>query len=263
VALAQGAVRLDFALAALFVALSLQVGVNFANDYSDGVRGTDQKRVGPQRLVGSGLVPPRRVLAAAVLSLALAGIVGLGLAYGRHSWALIIVGAFCLLAAAGYTGGPFPYGYYGFGELMVFLCFGLVAVVGTTYVEIGRVVPESFLAAAGPGLAAAALLAVNNLRDEEGDRRAGKKTLAVRLGATRGRQLYIALLAGSLLSVVGLALWRPGALLGEAAAPLAYRAIKNSSLAGSPGAMISALVDTGRMLAVIGIGVGAGLYLWR
>src|SRR5579859_2519312 len=161
------------ALLALLVALALQIGVNYANDYSDGVRGSDQKRVGPVRLVAAGLAPARQVLVAAWVSFFVAGCFGLVLAVVT-SWWLVLVGVTCVAAAWFYTGGPKPYGYHGFGELFVFVFFGVVAVAGTAFVQMGRLSWLGLLASIPPGLLACALLMVNNLRDIRSDTTAGK-----------------------------------------------------------------------------------------
>ncbi|MGH3733271.1 MAG: 1,4-dihydroxy-2-naphthoate polyprenyltransferase [Acidimicrobiales bacterium] len=179
----------------LLIALSLQVATNYANDYSDGVRGTDEKRVGPFRLTASRLVPARQVRRAAYLGFALACVEGLWLA-SRTSWWLVAIGATAVLAGWFYTGGPRPYGYYGFGELFVFVYFGLVATVGTAYVQHLNVPSKAWWLGVAAGFMACALLEANNLRDVEGDRAAGKRTLAARLGRQRGSWLYVICVAG-------------------------------------------------------------------
>jgi 1,4-dihydroxy-2-naphthoate octaprenyltransferase len=181
---------------ALVVSLALQVGVNYANDYSDGVRGTDDIRVGPARLVASGLAQPKHVKRAAFLAFAVAGLAGLALVAVTNWW-LIFVGIAAVLAAWYYTGGKHPYGYMGFGELFVFVFFGLVAVVGTAYVQLEDLTTLSWVAAVPVGLLSVALLVVNNLRDIPGDTAAGKRTLAVRLGDRRTRSLYVACVVGA------------------------------------------------------------------
>lgn len=174
---------------ALLVALALQIGVNYANDYSDGVRGTDDDRVGPIRLVGSGLAKPEAVKRAAFLSFFVAAFAGLILS-ARTEWYLLIIGALAIIAAWTYTGGPKPYGYQALGEISVFIFFGLVATLGTYFVQVGSISWPVILAAISMGLLATAILNVNNLRDLERDARSGKRTLAVRLGAARTRTLY-------------------------------------------------------------------------
>src|SRR4051794_20810813 len=184
--------RLGYALLALLVAVSLQVAVNYANDYSDGVRGTDADRVGPLRLVGWGVAAPAEVRRAAVLSFLVAAVAGLVLAL-LVAWWLVLVGAACMVAAWYYTGGRSPYGYRGLGEVSVFVFFGLVATVGTTYVQAGEVTTASVFAGIGCGALACAILVANNLRDIPTDTAAGKQTLAVRLGDRRTRLFYVGL----------------------------------------------------------------------
>jgi len=181
-------------LGALAVALLLQIGVNFANDYSDGVRGTDVHRVGPQRLTASGKAKPRTVLIVALVFFALAAAAGLALVIVSQQWWLLAVGAAAILAGWFYTGGKRPYGYYGLGEVFVFLFFGLVATAGTTYVIVGTVTIESWLGGAATGLLACAALMVNNIRDISQDRTAGKRTLAVLLGDRVSRIVYAVLM---------------------------------------------------------------------
>ena len=189
---------------AMVVALALQVGVNYANDYSDGIRGTDEERVGPLRLVGSRVASPRAVKAAAFASFGVAAAVGLVLA-ATTAWWLVAVGAVCVLAAWYYTGGSRPYGYSGLGEVMVFVFFGLVAVVGTTYVQTETWSLDAVYAAVGVGALASAILVANNLRDIPTDAEVGKRTLAVALGDKRTRLLYATLLDVPVVAVVVLA----------------------------------------------------------
>jgi 1,4-dihydroxy-2-naphthoate octaprenyltransferase len=177
------------AVLAAVVALALQVGTNYANDYSDGIRGTDEDRVGPVRLVASGLKTAGEVKRAAILAFGLAAAAGLVLA-AVASWWLLLVGAASIAAGYLYTGGPRPYGYAGLGELFVFVFFGLVATVGTAYVQLERITGLAVLAAVPVGLLAVAMLVVNNLRDIAGDEVSGKRTLAVRLGAPATRLVY-------------------------------------------------------------------------
>ncbi|WP_027860639.1 1,4-dihydroxy-2-naphthoate polyprenyltransferase [Marmoricola sp. URHB0036] len=193
------------ALLALVVSLLLQVGVNYANDYSDGVRGTDDARVGPMRLVGSKAATPRAVKTAAFLSLGGAGLVGLVLA-ATTAWWLVGVGLLCILAAWFYTGGSRPYGYMGLGEVMVFVFFGLVAVIGTTYVQTQSFELPALYAGIGIGALACAILVANNLRDIPTDKRAGKRTLAVALGDDRTRHLYGLLVDLAVVALIGVAL---------------------------------------------------------
>lgn len=182
------------ALLALIVSLSLQVGVNYANDYSDGVRGTDANRVGPVRITASGLATPASVKAAAFISFGIGAVAGFALAM-MSSWWLIAVGLTSILAAWGYTGGKNPYGYIGLGELFVFIFFGVVATVGTFYVQTERITLDSILASIPMGAFACALLAINNIRDRALDAPAGKKTLAVRLGDRKARYFFVLLIA--------------------------------------------------------------------
>ena len=182
------------ALACLAVAVFLQIGVNFANDYSDGVRGTDKFRSGPKRLTASGAAKPRTVLTVALVFFALAAAAGLVIVWRTGYWWLIAVGAVCILASWFYTGGKRPYGYAGLGELFVFVFFGIVATAGTTFVLAGTVTVESWLAGAAAGFIACAVLMVNNIRDLAQDKLAGKRTLAVRLGDWPARIAYAVLL---------------------------------------------------------------------
>jgi len=201
------------ALLALGVALALQVGVNFANDYSDGVRGTDLDRVGPLRLTASGAARPGQVKLAAFSAFGVAAVLGLALCVVTGHWWLLAVGAACILAAWYYTGGRRPYGYLGLGEVGVFVFFGLVATLGTTYTQADRVTWPAVLGAVGVGLIACALLMVNNLRDIPTDAVAGKRTLAVRLGDRRARRVYAAMVLVPVLLGMACAFWSPWALL--------------------------------------------------
>ncbi|AZZ49599.1 1,4-dihydroxy-2-naphthoate polyprenyltransferase [Rathayibacter rathayi] len=178
------------ALLCLAVSLALQIGVNYANDYSDGVRGTDASRVGPSRLTGSGAAKPKQVLTVALVFCGIAAVAGLALTALSGHWWFLIIGAAAIAAAWFYTGGRRPYGYLGFGELFVFIFFGLVATVGTTFVQIGRTNQESWLGAVAAGLFACAVLTVNNIRDIPTDRLSGKRTLAVLAGPAVSRAIY-------------------------------------------------------------------------
>jgi 1,4-dihydroxy-2-naphthoate octaprenyltransferase len=201
------------AILAALVALLLQVGVNYANDYSDGIRGTDEERVGPLRLVGSGAAHPKHVKWAAFGAFGLAMLVGLVLVIITQAWWLILVGLGCVLSAWGYTGGRNPYGYMGLGDLFVFVFFGLVATLGTTYTQAGQVSLAAVIGAIGTGLIACALLMANNVRDIPTDTVAGKKTLAVRLGDRHARESYVLMLALAVLLVVVLAPTKPWMLI--------------------------------------------------
>ncbi|HKU29379.1 1,4-dihydroxy-2-naphthoate polyprenyltransferase [Arthrobacter sp. NyZ413] len=201
------------AILAALVALLLQIGVNYANDYSDGIRGTDEDRVGPLRLVGSGVARPEHVKWAAFGAFGLAMAFGLVLVIITQAWWLILVGVGCVLAAWGYTGGKNPYGYMGLGDLFVFVFFGLVATLGTTYTQAGQVSLPAVIGAIGTGLIACALLMANNVRDIPTDTAAGKRTLAVRLGDRHARESYVLMLAVAILLVVVLAPTRPWMLI--------------------------------------------------
>jgi 1,4-dihydroxy-2-naphthoate octaprenyltransferase len=246
------------ALLALVVALALQVGVNFANDYSDGVRGSDEKRVGPVRLVAAGLAPPRQVLAAALGSFAVAGAAGLVLA-AVTSWWLLAVGAACIAAAWFYTGGPKPYGYSGLGEVFVFACFGVVAVAGTAYVQMSAFSWLGLAASVPAGLLACALLMVNNLRDIRTDTVAGKRTLAVLLGDARSRMVYVLTLILPFFCAALLALVRPLTLVALLALPLARIPIRSVRAGASGPALIKTLGETGRLQLAFGIALTIGL----
>jgi 1,4-dihydroxy-2-naphthoate octaprenyltransferase len=244
------------------VAVALQIGVNFANDYSDGVRGTDgEQRVGPLRLVGSGLVPPGQVKLAATLSFAVAGVIGsvLALVVGPE---LFVVGALCLVAGWAYTGGPRPYGYLGLGEVFVFVFFGLVATIGTTYVLLERVDALAVWCSITVGLWATALMVTNTLRDIPGDTLAGKRTLAVRLGDERTRDAYVLLhvVALGVAVVVALTL-RVGAIGALAAAPMAWLAIRDVRAGASGPGLITVLGATARAQLFGGLAMTVGLAL--
>jgi 1,4-dihydroxy-2-naphthoate octaprenyltransferase len=246
------------ALLALVVALALQVAVNYANDYSDGTRGTDADRVGPMRLVGSGAASPRQVLLAAGLAFGVAAVAGLGLA-ALSSWWLVVVGAVCMVAAWTYTGGPLPYGYRALGEVFVFVFFGPVAVVGTTFVQTGAVEPLAAVASLTPGLQIVAILVVNNLRDIVGDAAVGKRTLAVVLGDRATRLFFVGLFVAAFAVVAGIGVVRPWALLGLLAAPLAVPPARTVLRGGRGPALIGALQGTGQLTLATGVLLAAGL----
>jgi 1,4-dihydroxy-2-naphthoate octaprenyltransferase len=245
---------------ALVVSLALQVGVNYANDYSDGIRGTDDARVGPVRLVASGLKPPGAVKRAAFAAFGLAALAGLALA-ATTSWWLLAVGAAAIAAAWGYTGGPRPYGYAGLGEVFVFLFFGLVATLGTTYVAVERITGVSIVMGCAAGCLACSLLVVNNLRDIPGDTVAGKRTLAVRLGDARTRVLYVALLVVAALLVIGAAAWRPWVLVALASIVLARPPVHAVRSGARGPALIPVLGGTGRLQLAFGALATIGLLL--
>ena len=245
---------------ALVVSLSLQIGVNYANDYSDGVRGTDDVRVGPQRLVAGGLASAGAVKRAALVAFGVAAVAGLVVAIDTSLW-LIAVGLGAIGAGWFYTGGPKPYGYLGLGELFVFVFFGLVATVGTTYIAVTEITGLSIVMGCATGSLACALLVVNNLRDIPTDTDSGKRTLAVRLGAARTRWFYVLLLAAAFACVVGAAAWRPWTLIGLVAIPLAVPPSR-AVLGGAVGPdLIPVLGATGRLQLAFGVTVSVGLAL--
>lgn len=247
-------------LLALVVALAIQVGTNYANDYSDGVRGTDTVRVGPLRLVATGTASPQAVRRAALASFGLAGVAGLVLALVTSPY-LLLVGALCLVAGWLYTGGPKPYGYLGLGELFVFIFFGLVAVAGTAYVSLGKVTALAVVAAIPVGLLAVTLLVVNNLRDIRNDEISGKRTLAVRLGEARTRLLYEACLLAVFAGVAGVAVYRPAAAIAFAALPLAILPFEKVRRGAVGPELIDALALTSRLGIVAGVLLAVGIAL--
>jgi len=249
-------------VAALIVSLALQVGVNYANDHSDGVRGTDADRVGPMRLTASGRKSAAAVKRAAFLAFGVAAVAGLTLAIAT-TWWLVVVGLAAIAAAWFYTGGPRPYGYAGFGEVFVFVFFGVVATTGSAFVQIERFTPLTVAVSLPVGLLATALLVVNNLRDIPTDRVSGKRTLAVRLGDRRTRVLYVVLMVAPFVCVPFLA--------GPSGRPLAAAALLGVLLAripvqrvleGASGpALIGVLGATGRVQLVFGVLLAAGLFV--
>ena len=259
-AVAASSFRPGMALLALVVALALQIGVNYANDYSDGIRGTDEVRVGPLRLVGGGHARPRAVLTAALVSFGVAACAGLALALLTTPW-LLLVGVLAIAAAWGYTGGARPYGYRGLGEVSVFVFFGLVAVIGTTYVQVERI---TWLAVAGgiaSGALACAILVTNNVRDIPTDREHDKLTLAVRLGDARSRVLYQALVVVPFVFALASAPSRPGALLALLAIPLAVAPLKLVRAGAKGRELIAVLQATGKLQLAFGVLLGTGLAL--
>jgi 1,4-dihydroxy-2-naphthoate octaprenyltransferase len=251
------------ALLALLVSLALQVGVNFANDYSDGVRGTDaaERRAGPMRLVGSGAASPAAVKKAAFACFGLACAAGLVLS-AVASWWLVLGGALCVLAAWGYTGGSRPYGYRGLGEVSVFVFFGIAAVAGTAFVQMERLSWLGLAAAVPAGLLSCALLMINNLRDIVSDAGSGKRTLAVRLGDAGARTGYLLFLLVPFALGVLLSPWRPFTLLVLLALPLAVppaRAVRGR--VSGPG-LIATLGQTGKLQLAFGVLFAVGLAIW-
>lgn len=247
------------ALLALLVALALQVGVNYANDYSDGLRGTDTDRVGPLRLTGSGAATPTAVRNAAFACFALASLAGLLLVAVSGTWELLVVGAAAVVAAWYYTGGRRPYGYLGLGELFVFVFFGLVAVLGTTYTQAGSISWPAVLGACGVGMLACAILVANNLRDIPTDSVTGKRTLAVVLGGTRSRLLYAGLVYGAYAAALAIVALHPGALLALVSIPLALRVVRRVRGGVVGNDLIAVLRDTGMAQLAYSALLGVGL----
>ena len=259
-AAAAGDARPVRALLALVVSLALQVAVNYANDYSDGIRGTDTQRVGPLRLVGSGVSNPAAVKRAALAAFAVAAAAGLVLA-ALTTWWLVVIGAAAMLAAWFYTGGARPYGYRALGELSVFVFFGLVATIGTAYVQVERVTATAVAGGVGCGALACALLVVNNLRDIPTDSVTGKRTLAVLLGDRRTRVLYVALVAVAFLVAVALVVVTPWTLLTLAAVPLAARPARTVAAGRQGRDLVPALRDTGRLQLAYAVLLAVALVL--
>jgi len=276
-AFALGRHSLGYALLALVVALSLQVGVNYANDYSDGIRGTDAERVGPHaegaatagrvgpvRLVGQDLANPTDVRLAALVAFFLAGLCGFGLVALSEAWVMLPVGAACVVAAWYYTGGRHPYGYRGLGELFVFVFFGLVATLGTLYTQAGELTTAGALGAVGVGALASAVLVANNLRDIPSDAVVGKRTLAVRLGDRGTRLLYAALVLASVAVVVALTLTGyPFAILALPAYALVWPAL-NVLRSGATGLdLVPVLARTGQFQLAWSLLLAVGVALSR
>jgi len=246
------------ALLALAVAIAMIVAVNYANDYSDGIRGTDDVRAGPLRLVGSRLATPRSVLTAAMVSFGVAAAAGLALAIVSAPW-LIVVGGLCIAGAWLYTGGKKPYGYLGLGEVAVFTFFGLIAVLGTQYTQALQVDWVGLALAIATGSLSSSVLVANNLRDIPTDREAEKITLAVRLGDARTRLLYMALLAVALVVTLLLMIATPWCAVGLVALPLGVRAARPVNTGAVGGALIPVLRDTGLTMLVWSIAVALAL----
>lgn len=235
---------------ALKVGVWLQIGVNFANDYSDGVKGTDTSRIGPIRLVGSGLASAKSVKNVAFISFAIASIAGIWLSL-LTSPLLILIGCFAIAAAWGYTGGKNPYGYSGLGEVSVFIFFGLVATMGTYYVQTETITAKSFIVAIPMGSLACAILAINNIRDRAQDELVGKRTLAVRLGDLQARRVFVALLVVA--HIAALVTFIPAVLLTLLVAPISY-SIAQIVLRGVSGKdLIPILGRTGKLQLIFAI----------
>lgn len=246
------------ALLALIVSLALQIGVNYANDYSDGIRGTDDSRIGPIRLTASGLAKPGAVKAAAAISFLVAAFAGLALA-SLTTWWLILVGALAINAAWGYTGGNSPYGYKGLGEVAVFLFFGVIATVGSYFAQTERINLQVFVISIPMGALACAILAINNLRDRAQDEIVGKKTLAVRLGDKGARRLYITLLL--LAHLFALFTFEPGALLTLLAAPLTWNLARGVTSGVQGADLIPYLGKTGKLQLAFALLFALGLVI--
>ncbi|UBU15585.1 1,4-dihydroxy-2-naphthoate polyprenyltransferase [Nonomuraea gerenzanensis] len=247
------------AVLALLVALSLQIGVNYANDYSDGIRGTDDQRVGPMRLVGSRAATPREVLTAALGCFALAAVLGLVLVLVTRAWWVLLVGAAAIAAAWFYTGGKRPYGYRGLGEVAVFVFFGVVPVVGTAYVQTEQLSWAALIASIPVGLLSCSMLVVNNLRDVGTDGQSGKRTLAVLLGAERTRTLYVACQVLPFVVALAMVPITPWAALVLLAVPLAIAPIRAVLGKAVGPALIAVLQQTGKLQLAYGTLFAVGL----
>lgn len=248
------------AFLALAVALFLQIGVNYANDFSDGIRGTDRVRIGPTRLVASGLASAKSVKIATYISFVIAAIAGLSLAVNVSLW-LIAVGAISIIAAWGYTGGKKPYGYLGFGEVSVFLFFGVIATVGSFYVQTEALNWQIFLLSLPIGALSCAILVINNLRDLPQDAKMGKKTLAVRVGDQRTRLFYTLLLLTAQLSALSVMTFDPQAVLTLICLPLAYQAYKQVMTGITGQELIPLLGRTSRLQLLIATSLAVALVI--
>ncbi|GAB6901159.1 1,4-dihydroxy-2-naphthoate polyprenyltransferase [Kineosporia succinea] len=254
-----GPLELIMAALALIVSLALQIGVNYANDYSDGIRGTDDDRVGPFRLTGSRAATPSQVKLAAFACFGVAGVAGLVLVLLAGQYWLLAVGVLCVLAAWYYTGGRKPYGYSGFGEVAVFVFFGLVAVLGTMYTQVGTISGSGFGAAVGMGSLACAVLVANNLRDIPTDSVTGKHTLAVKLGDSSTRVFYVFLIATPFVLTLVIGPWHPWTMISLIALPLARGPVMCVTAGNQGLGLIPALRDTGRLGLVWALLMGVGL----
>lgn len=261
VAAYEGSFQLLPAALALLVAVAFQVGVNYHNDYSDGVKGTDDARVGPVRLVGQGLAPAAAVKYAAIAAFAVGATAGLALAAVSGLWWLVPVGITAVAAGWLYTGGPRPYGYAGLGEIFVFVYFGVVAVVGTAASQTGGITVLAVVASLPVGLWACAILIANNLRDIPTDRTVGKNTLAVRLGDRRTRILFVAVVVSGFVTVLAMASYTPWVLLALLAVFPAIRPTRAVTSGATGRDLVPALAGTGITLLVGGLGLGLGLAL--
>ena len=260
-AAAVGAHDFGLALLALVVSLSLQIAVNYANDYSDGVRGTDADRAGPARLVGGGQANAENVRLMAFGFFFIAALAGLALVALSGSWVLLLLGALAIVAAWRYTGGDNPYGYRGLGEVYVFVFFGLFATLGTLWTQAHQLTRAGWLGAVGVGAVAAAILVANNLRDIPTDVEHGKRTLAVRLGDHRTRLLYLALIVVSALCAVGTAVQYPAALLALLALAIVWRPLRALRSGASGADLIPLLAATGVYELAYAVLLSAGIVL--
>jgi 1,4-dihydroxy-2-naphthoate octaprenyltransferase len=258
-----GKANLGLALLALLVAVSLQVGVNYANDYSDGIRGTDADRVGPVRLVGQHKADPANVKLMAFAFFGFAALVGLALVALSQAWVMIPLGALAVLAAWRYTGGDNPYGYRGLGELYVFVFFGLMATLGTLYTQAGRLTWTGLALAVGVGAIASAILVANNLRDIPTDRENGKLTLAVRLGDRGTRALYAALLVVALVMVLAVSVHQPWALLALLAFGVAWKPVQVLRTGAAGRDLVPVLAATGLFEVAYAVLLAVGLVVGR
>ena len=260
-AAAVGSHDLGLALLALIVSVCLQIAVNYANDYSDGVRGTDADRTGPARLVGGGRAKAENVKIVAFGFFGLAALAGLTLVALSGAWLLLILGAAAIVAAWRYTGGDNPYGYRGLGEVYVFVFFGLFATLGTLWTQAGRLTGPGVLGAVGVGAIASAILVANNLRDIPTDAEHGKRTVAVRLGDRRTRDLYLALVVVSVVCVVAVALAQPLVLIALLALGVLVRPVRALRSGATGGDLVPLLAATGAYELLYALLLGAGLVL--
>jgi 1,4-dihydroxy-2-naphthoate octaprenyltransferase len=246
---------------ALIVGVALQVGTNYANDYSDGVKGTDKDRVGPMRLVGSGAATPEAVKRAALIAIGIAVVAGVSLA-ARSSWILIALGALSIIAAWTYTGGPKPYGYFALGEVSVFIFFGLVATLGTYFAHVGSLSFEVLLASFAMGCLACAILVLNNLRDLEKDKSAGKITLAVKIGDSQTRRFYQGLIFTPLLIALALVPTSFYFLFAFLALPQILKVTASIRTGASGSALIELLERTGKIQIIYSLAISLASLLY-
>lgn len=248
-------------LLALIVGLGLQIGVNYANDYSDGIKGTDKDRIGPMRLVGSGAATPEAVKRAALIAIGIASLAGVLLA-ARSNWILLALGALSIIAAWTYTGGPKPYGYFALGEVSVFIFFGLVATLGTYFAHVGSISFEVLLASFAMGSLACAILVLNNLRDLERDKSAGKITLAVKIGDSQSRKFFIGLLFTPLLIALALVPTSFYFLLAFLALPQVLKVASSIRSGVSGSALIELLERTGKIQIIYSLAISLATLLY-